>query len=190
MPLSHIVQLFDSREARADAAAAFLAGGYRAGDVLAVIVSRDGWDELEPRLAARGCPTIQARASGRLLAFDSSEMLPRLAPNGWPDEAVFGAFTAQLIDQAGPAPLRVYGDMVDRLVEEGSYRGAERLEQLWCELSGRVPLAAFCGYMAAHFGDPRRLGDLTRICGLHDEVRSHADDMLGAWLTARATATL
>jgi hypothetical protein len=184
------VQLFDTREARADASAAFLADGYHAGDVLAVIVSRDGWDELEPRLAARGCRTIEARASGRLLAFDSSEVLPRLAPDGWPEKAVFHAFTAELIERAGTAPIRVYGDMVDRLAEEGSYRGAERLEQLWCELSRRVPFSVLCGYMAAHFGDPRRLADLTRICGLHDEVRTHEDDMLGTWLTARATALL
>jgi hypothetical protein len=78
--------------------------------------------------------------------------------------------------------------MVDVLAAEGEYDGAHELEALWNELGTEAEFKLFCGYRAAHFGDPRNADALRRICASHSEVLSNPRDVLGSFLVRSHTA--
>ncbi len=188
----HLVQLFDTPETLATSVGTFLAEGYHSGDTLLVVVASANWSRIKRQMLKLECPIDTAIADGQMVALDAGTTLARFAANGIPDPEQFDATVGELVrrlarDREGRG-LRIYGEMVDVLVHEGNFEGAQELEELWCALGEQTPLTLFCGYSSIHFGDPRSGVPLERICRLHDRVLSHDDDVLGSWLVSRVPA--
>ena len=184
----HIVQLFDTTDSLANVVSAFLNEGWEAGDHLVVVAKPGHWSRTADRLERRGCPVAQATRSGRLSVHDAATTLARISRYGAVDRQLFfehiGALIGRLVSESR-ASLRVYGEMVELLAEEGDLRGAQQLEMLWNELAERQTFKLLCGYSAAHFADPQTLPGLHAICGLHTRVQKNTSDLLGNWLVAR-----
>ena len=188
----HMVQLFDSDDSLADAVSAFLYEGYRRRETLLAVIDQQRWYSVEMRLAARGVATDQALHSRQLAVRDASDTLKLFMRHGRPDRKLFEESVGQLIRNlsARGAPLRIYGEMVNVLAAQGDYRSAHELEEIWNDLGRRSSFRLFCGYAAAHFGDPRNAEALRRICGSHSHVLSDPQDVLGAFLLDRNQAEL
>ena len=133
---------------------------------------------------------MRSSRSGQLTVRDAAETLKTFMRLGRPDRELFEDSVGALIrDLSGRgAPLRIYGEMVNLLAAEGDYRAAHELEELWNDLGRRSAYRLFCGYAAAHFGDPRTLGALRRICASHSQVLSSPQDVLGSFLVTRTPA--
>jgi hypothetical protein len=188
----HIVQLFDTSESLADTVAEFLHEGWERGEQLLVVVTPAHWRLMITRLASRGCPVQEATDSGRLVVSDAERMLKKIMRNDVLDPPRFEAVVGALVNQLASPPargLRIYGEMVNILARDANFDGAYALERLWNQLGERVPLTLFCGYAAAHFGDPRAAQVVQAICNAHTHVRSKSEDDLGAFLVARAQAS-
>ena len=183
----HLVQLFDEADSLALSLAEFLHEAWKRGDNLLVVARPASWALTVPVLEARGCPVADTIASGQLVALDAATTMATFIVNGELDHQRFqtavGDLTAQLAAES-KAGLSVYGEMVDLLVAQGNFEGAERLEGLWKELSLTCSLRVLCGYTAAHFGDESTTNHLRAICGLHDGSTARPTDLLSTWLLA------
>ena len=180
----HIIQLFDTQESLANAVSAFLDEGWQQGDHLLVLAKPAHWAGTSERLERRGCPVAKGVKDGRLIVLDAATTLAKITRFGVADRQLFldhiGALVGRLVAES--TGVRIYGEMVELLAEEGDLHGAQLLERLWNELSERQPFTLLCGYNAAHFADTNALPALHAICGAHTRVQQHTSDVLGNWL--------
>lgn len=183
----HLLQLFDTPESLANVVSTFLHEGWEHGDNLLVAAKPAHWRVTSRRLERRGCPVFDAIEGGRLTVLDAADTLKAITREGSPDAARFHAEIGALVERlaaASPTGLRIYGELVEVLAEEGDFDGARQLENLWNGLRQRVPFTLLCGYSAAHFADSRHAAALRAICATHTCVRRNASDLLGSWLLA------
>jgi MEDS: MEthanogen/methylotroph, DcmR Sensory domain len=183
----HIVQLFDTVDSLANAVSTFLNDGWQRGNHLLVVAKPAHWERTSERLERRGCPVSKAIKDGGLVVLDAATTLAKIMRAGIVDRQLFFDHVGALVGQldAESTGVRIYGEMVELLAEEGDLRGAQLLERLWNELSDRQPFTLFCGYSAAHFTSAHALPALHAICGLHTRVQKHTSDLLGNWLIGR-----
>lgn len=180
----HLVQLFDGEDTLADEVTRYLRDGFLAGDAMLVVIARAHWNAVASRLQAERLSVKKAQVAGQLVVRDAGQLLQAFMRYGLPDRALFDSSVGALVRQlrTDGMRLRIYGEMVNLLAEEGDFESAERLEGLWNELGERESFTLFCGYSAAHFGDPRTAEALRSICHAHSRVRSDPRDVLGTFL--------
>jgi hypothetical protein len=181
---AHEVQLFDSEESRADAVAEFFGEGFLSGDSMLAVVDAQHWYAIAMRMVANGLPVDDAMRVGQFVVRDAEATLQTFMRRDRPDSRLFVATVGTLVSglAARGRRLRIYGEMVDVLAAQGDYAAARELEEMWNELGSYRAFTLFCGYNAAHFGDPRNAVDLRRICTAHSDVRSDRRDPLAAFL--------
>jgi len=180
----HIVQFFDTRESLANSVAAFLAEGVRQAERLLVIAKPRNWISIAERLRGGAHPLLDG-AGTSLTVLDTDTALSKFMRHGLPDSVLFHKTIGELVRKlAGDRPvgLRIYGEMVELLAEEGNLHAAQRLEELWNELAVRHSFVLLCGYSSAHFASRETREALVGICATHTQVhRTHADP-LAEWL--------
>jgi hypothetical protein len=180
----HIVQFFDTRESLADSVAAFLAEGVRQAERLLVVAKPRNWLAIADRLRAGGHPLLDG-AGTSLTVLDTDTALSQFMRHGLPDSVLFHKTVGELVRKlAGDRPvgLRIYGEMVEVLAEEGNFHAAQRLEELWNELAVRHSFVLLCSYSSAHFASRETREALLGICATHTQIhRTHADP-LADWL--------
>jgi hypothetical protein len=185
----HVVQFFDGPESLGEAVALFLDEGYRAGENLLVVAKPAHFKSIAVALARFGHPVGDLVTQGRMTVVDAAAALRKFMRRADPNPALFQQSVGELVRQLSRPPgVRIYGEMVEILAEEGNYRGAERLEELWNQLGAEVRFKLFCGYSSAHFAAPN-IGDALRaICERHSHVHQNQADLLGNWLLANRCA--
>jgi len=182
--LTHRLQLFDTPESLAQSVTQFLFEGYERGENILIAAKRRNLDAILTALEERGCFS-QDFDRQRLIALDATELLTHLRRHGVVDALRFEAEIGTLVERLSESgPLRVYGEIVEVLAEEGDFDGAVRLETLWNGLSQRYPFTLMCGYSSAHFTTDTSA--LRRICETHNHISTTSDDTLGSYLLARA----
>jgi hypothetical protein len=90
-----------------------------------------------------------------------------------PDAARFEATMGELVSRAaqGPRELRIYGEMVAVLWDQGNVAAAIALEDLWNDLATRHPFSLFCAYPVSAF-DTEKTEQFRKVCGQHSRVIS------------------
>lgn len=180
----HIVQFFDTRESLADSVAGFLAEGCRQGERLLVVARPRNWLAIAGALRAGSHPLADG-AETSLTVLDAEDALSKFMRHGLPDSLLFhktiGALVRKLADQQ-KVGFRIYGEMVEVLAEEGNYHAAQRLEELWNELTVRHSFVLLCGYSSAHFASRETREALVGICAAHSHVHKNHADPLAEWL--------
>jgi hypothetical protein len=181
----HILQLFDTDESLARAVAGFLVDGVRQRDTMVVVATQPHWNAVTVELEVMECDPVAVITDARLVVLDADDLLARFMRRGQPNRALFeqtvGALVGRLSEQAGGS-LRIYGEMVERLAQEGNYAAAEQVEHLWNDLRVTTPFKLLCGYSAAHFAAPDAGSSLAAICGQHAKAVCHDTDPLGQFL--------
>ena len=183
----HLVQLFDEPESLVASVAAFMVDGWKRGDSMLVVSRPANWALTAPELEARGCPVAETIASGRLVVLDAATTMATFIEDGVPNAQKYDQTVGELVRTLcaqSAAGLTVYGEMVDLLVGQGNFQGAEQLEILWNRLSEHCSFRLLCGYTAAHFADERDADRLRSICSLHDCASAKPSDLLATWLLA------
>jgi hypothetical protein len=179
------VQLFDAARSRAEATARFVAEGHDAGDLSLVIAKAAHWELIADQLEKRGYPA-RAAAPDQLRYIDAHSALRRMRRRGIFVRDAAREVIEEIVEEASALgrPLRIYGEIVDILAEEGSFNEAVEVEDGWNTVLRRRNARLLCGYTAAHFVDPRQATWLRSICSHHAEVATHPADTLGTWLAS------
>jgi hypothetical protein len=180
----HLVQFFDTTDSMADTVSTYLAEGDRKGEYLLIVAKRRHWRAIAPRLRQRARLASRLPAE-RMTVFDAERMLARFMRSGLPDSVLFHRTVGEMVHRLSVANgrrLRIYGEMVEVLAEEGNFHAAQRLEELWNELAVRNSFMLLCGYAAAHFASSSAREALTDICRTHTHIRKSAADPLAQWI--------
>jgi len=185
--VNHLLHLFDSDESLGETVASFLIEGYRAGEHLMIVAKPKHCDAALAALRREGCFPPDITGTQRLVVLDASDLRAQISRNGAIDPVRFRKAVPPIVHSlAATGRVRVYGETVELLAEEGDLADALLLERLWHDLAAAIPISLLCGYSSAHFiTDGGRLA-LRHICETHTCSLATDEDPLGRYLLALA----
>jgi MEDS: MEthanogen/methylotroph, DcmR Sensory domain/Histidine kinase-like ATPase domain len=168
----HVVQFYTRDWELAAGAGQYLADALAGGCAVVVAATLAHRHMFESYLAGVDADVAAAQAEGRYQAIDAAALLHRFAVAGEVDPASFDAEVGQVIRTAGAAgrPVRVYGEMVALLWEEGQLNAALELESRWNDLAREIPFGLYCGYPEAPASGADQRAALAEVCRLHAAV--------------------
>jgi hypothetical protein len=171
----HFVHTYQDTAFLLDAIVEFIGTGLSRGEA-ALVVARRG--RCEAIVAALGAKGIHPNRALRLL--DAEQTLEAVMVDGMPQwtafEATCGGAIAELRLQY-PA-VRIYGEMVDILWQEGSRTAALQLEEYWNELARVHPFALLCAYCIDPLDTATYGTGFAQVCKAHTHL-IHALDYAG-----------
>jgi len=169
----HLVQFYETEDFLLDTLCDFVGAGLGSGVACIVIATPAHRQELAYRLQTNGLDLAFAQARGKYFALDAAQTLTQLLLQGSPDLEQFSRIIGSLIDQAvhGQKPIRIFGEMVALLCQEGNPEAALRLEGLWNELRPKThPFSLLCAYPISLFSKQAYEKIFVRICEQHSQV--------------------
>ena len=168
----HFVGFYETEAFLVDSVRDYLAAGLITGDAGIVVATEAHRDSFDRALMAAGIELPEAHRRGRFIALDVSETLAMFMVDGMPDAARFKAAMGQLVSRAAESArqLRIYGEMVAVLWNEGNIAAAIALEDLWNDLAASYPFSLFCAYPMRAFDRDGSNDGFRTICGQHSRV--------------------
>ena len=168
---SHIVQFFRSDDEYVRAAGYFLREGLEAGETCMAVATAEHHLKLDLFLLETGLDPGTLSAEYRYVPLQAEQMLPTFFDaHGDIDQQRFHRQFNLLISQAGSRgqPVRIFGEMVSLLAEQGRPAMAIQLEELWNELSRQHHFSLFCSYKESPFTENPRYRKL--LHSIHSHV--------------------
>ena len=168
----HVVQFYGHDEELAERVAGYLLEALGGGGVAVVIATPEHRRQFEDRLKKAGADLATARDSGTYLTLDAGETVRELMDASGLDRVAFDRVIGGLIRQAGAGgrPVRLYGEMVALLWDDGLVNAAIELEAMWVELGRTHSFSLFCSYPAGSVTGVGYLDAFAAVCRLHREV--------------------
>jgi diguanylate cyclase (GGDEF)-like protein len=168
----HLVEFYESEAFLIDTVCDFFAPALREGDAVIVVATPAHRREFEVALEEAGIALGDAVREGRYLAFDALDLLSQFMVDGTPDVTRFRRAIGAVMDRASVAGrrIRVYGEMVALLWDEGDVASAVALEDLWNELAGIRTFVLLCAYPMRAFDRGASAAAFKRICEQHTTV--------------------
>ena len=168
----HTALLYRNEKLFIESASSFFKSAPEEDAIILAIVTAKHHQALSALLGKEG------HQSQTIIYLDASDCLTRFMVDGWPDEPLFTRTMDALIGPASErGPVRILGEMVAVLCNEGKASAAIRLEELWNIFVNRhnlqrlcANLQLLCAYpLAAMYGTG---GDQIRptICELHQRL--------------------
>jgi hypothetical protein len=167
----HIVQFFRSDEEYVRAAGYFLREGLNAGETCVAVATAAHHLQLDEHLRDAGLDPDMLSAEYRYVPLQAEQLLPTFfdARSGIDQERFHRHFNL-LISQASSRgqPVRIFGEMVSLLADQGRPSAAIQLEELWNELSRQHHFCLFCSYKESPFTENPRYRKL--LHSIHSHV--------------------
>lgn len=170
---AHIVQFISSDEEYVKAAGRYLREGFAAGDTCVAVATAEHHRQLEAHLLDAGLNASALSAEYRYIPLQAEPMLQTFFDaRGGIDQERFHRQFNLLMSQAAARgqPVRIFGEMVSLLAEQGHAIAAIQLEELWNELSRQHNFTLFCSYKESPFTQNPRYRKVLR--GIHSHVVS------------------
>ena len=170
----HAVQFYKDAQSLAGTVAKFLYDGLNIGEPAIIVATTKHAAAVTAELAVLGVDVQELRRTGELQVLDARKLLSAFMIGDRPDALMFRSNVGDVIERLcsgrRPCPVRVYGEMVDLLWQDGNSEGAIRLEILWNQLASAYDFALLCGYAVGHFyKETAREGS-----GMEDVCRHHS----------------
>ena len=168
----HLVQFYETDAYLVESVAGYLAAGLSAGEAVVILATQEHRRRIGKKLAGRGIDVSAATKQGQYLAFDAARILSMLTrdksvdPNAY-SEVIEG--TLLQLRERWPR-IRVFGEIVALLWEEGDRAGACALEQMWSDLAKKLSFTLFCAYPISEFGTAADDASFMQICACHTRV--------------------
>ena len=169
----HAVRFYESDRSLARIVAGFLEEGFDGGSPGMVVATPTLRAEIIRELTDRSLGVDELQRSHHLLLLDAKESLSTFMMDGWPDAGKFKDQMYQEIQRVRrdrvDCTVRIFGQMVDVLWQDGERDAAIRLEMLWNQLAQTEVFSLLCGYAMGHFYKDAHFAD---ICGQHSHIVS------------------
>jgi signal transduction histidine kinase len=173
-PRDHIVQFYEDEGFLYEVVADYLGAGIAAGEPLIAIATEPHRQGFGQRLISRGFDLATACETGQLTFADARETLSKFMVGGMPDSELLKETAEAVIRKSQArnchARMRVYGEMVDVLWQEGYPQAAIRLEELWNELLPSHSLSILCTYALGNFARGEHARPFLHVCRTHSHV--------------------
>jgi hypothetical protein len=171
----HLLQVYENRRVFIDSLEGFAGTGILSGESI-VIVARDSTiHELESRLRMHDFDLDHMMKIGQYIPVNAENALASFMRNGMPDEKRFNLFCNEVLSRAKnhSTHIRIFGEMVVILLEQGQTEATMRLENLWNKVCSREKLCLFCAYPESQMHTHKH-GCFDHICSSHTK-------MIGGW---------
>jgi hypothetical protein len=169
----HAVRFYESDHSLARIVADFLVEGFDGrspGVVVATAVQRGA---IIRELAERSVDVLALQRTEDLLLLDASETLSLFMPGDNPNPRLFREQMCQIFERVcrgrANCTVRVFGQMVDVLWQQGKRDAAIRLEVLWNQLAQTEAFSLLCGYAIGNF---YKDANFDEVCRQHSHVVS------------------
>lgn len=174
---AHRVAFYDSDAGLVESVVDFLRPSLWGG-VAVVVAAADHRRAFAAALVASGVDAAAAVRSGRLVVLDASDTLERFLVGDDPHAPAFEQVVGGVLDGAirMGGPVRVYGEMVAVLWQQGRVATAMRLEELWNQIAATRAFELLCGYPSALFAHPSCARRFEALCSRHTDVSIAPDD--------------
>lgn len=168
----HFVQFYETDAFLLDSVRDYIGAALRAGDAGIVVATPAHRAALEERWQRCGLDLAAARARGQYVSVDAAESLSRFMVDGMPEPGRFADLLGGIIARAaeGRRHVRIFGEMVALLADEGNHTATVRLEELWNDLRKTHPFSLFCAYPMDRLGGERHPELLSHVCAQHSRV--------------------
>jgi hypothetical protein len=168
----HLVTFYESSAFLAASVRGFLLEGLRAGETVLVVATPEHREAFAAALTATGHDVDRSRRTGHYIELDAATTLERLVTDG---ELRADRFEAEIVGlvtatAAGSQGLRIYGEMVALLWQDGAHALALELEDRWNGLLDRVAFPLWCGYPLTAFDTPETTARFHDVCARHTFV--------------------
>lgn len=168
---AHIVHFFRTDDEYVRAAGCFLREGLMAGETCVAVATAEHHRKLDLYLRESDLDPQTLSAEYRYVPLQAEQLLPTFfdARDGIDQERFHRQFNL-LISQASSRgqPVRIFGEMVSLLAEQGQPAQAIQLEELWNELSRQHHFSLFCSYQVSPFTENPRYRKL--LHSIHSHV--------------------
>jgi hypothetical protein len=169
----HAVRFYESDRSLARIVAQFLHEGFDGGSPGIVVATANLRAAIIRELTDRSLDVVELQRSRDLLLLDAEETLSTFMMDGRPDARHFKDQMCQVIQgvrgDRADCTVRIFGQMVDVLWQDGERDAAIRLEVLWNQLAQTKAFSLLCGYAMGHFYKDAQRDD---ICGQHSHIVS------------------
>lgn len=165
----HFVQFYADDHRLIDAVSRFVQEGIAIDSTCVVIATAQHQQQIDASLRAAGLNPTALAAEYRYIALDAHLILLSFMSDDGPDQQRFHQNMGLLMRQAASRgqPVRVFGEMVSLLVEDGHVQEAIHLEELWNELSRHQNFTLFCAYKQAVIANDLKTQTLIRAIHSH-----------------------
>jgi diguanylate cyclase (GGDEF)-like protein len=168
----HLVEFYETEAFLVDTVCTFLVPALRGGDAAIVVATAAHREAFARALREAGIDVEAAVREQRYVALDAREVLARFMAGGAPDAQRFRDTVEAVMERAsqGTRRMRVYGEMVALLWDDGDVASAIALEDLWNDLAKVRAFTLLCAYPLSAFDGPESANDFKRICEQHTKV--------------------
>jgi hypothetical protein len=169
-PNDHVVQFYENDKVFINTLEGFVGDGFIKDENVIVISTPGHLEVLEERLLTHDFDLDDLKRQNRFLTLDAKESVYSFMVNGWPDEKMFQAFVADLMEGVDKnRKTRVFGEMVSVLWDEGHSGATVQLENLWHRLIHETPFSLYCAYPKSGFTQDRS-DAIGNICAQHSKI--------------------
>jgi anti-sigma regulatory factor (Ser/Thr protein kinase) len=170
-PHDHAVNFYDDDAEAVASVTRYVLQGLTQGDRVVVVATAPHRAAVDHALLRLGTDPAAARSAGRYIALDASETLETFMVDDSPERVRFEANVGGILRAAAAdgSAVRVFGEMVALLWDQGNVAGAIELESLWNELAAGQQFTLLCAYPTTVL-DASPFTDITRVCDLHSVV--------------------
>jgi KaiC/GvpD/RAD55 family RecA-like ATPase len=173
---SHLAEFFSGDERLVERVADFLQEGFETGSTCIAVLTSHHRARVDAVLATRGFISDELVADYRYIVIDAPTALNSIRSGGGFNVEEFHRSFGQLISLAasGGKQVRIVGEMVTLLAEQGEADAVIQLEELWNDLSRVHSFTLYCVY--ADDVCKRSLGQRERnqISTLHSRIPATA----------------
>jgi hypothetical protein len=152
---NHAVRFYDGDKSLARVVAEFLHAGFVVGSPGIVVATLTQRAEIVRELTDRSVDVLALQRSRELVLLDAEETLSTFMIDGKPDAPKFTDQMCRVIEGVYRAradcTVRIFGQMVDVLWQQGERDAAIRLEMLWNRLANTEAFSLLCGYVIGNF---------------------------------------
>jgi hypothetical protein len=169
----HAVRFYENEKSLAQIVAEFLAVGLEDGQPGIVVATPAQRGSIIRELVVRGVDVVSMQRSADLVMLDAQHTLSSFMTDATLDANTFNDVMAAIIKRVcrdrDNCTVRIYGQMVDVLWQEGKRELAISLEILWNQLANTQRFSLLCGYAMGAFYKDAHFDD---VCGQHTHVVS------------------
>ena len=185
----HAVRFYESERSLARIVAEFLHEGFDGGSPGIIVATPSQRAAIIRELTDRSLDVAELQRSHDVLLLDAEETLSTFMIGDKPDARTFRDQMCQVIETVcrgrTNCMVRIFGQMVDVLWQQGERDAAIRLEVLWNQLAQTEAFSLLCGYAIGNFYKDACFED---ICGQHSHIVS-ADGTANGVASATARAS-
>jgi hypothetical protein len=151
----HAVRFYENENSLAQIVAQFLGDGLAANNPAIVVATPTQRGAVVRELVTKGFDIVKLQRNRDLVLLDAEDTLASFMMEGSPDADKFKKAMREVIEAVtgtrGKCTLRIYGQMVDVLWQNGNSEAAIRLEMLWNQLAAVQHFSLLCGYAMGSF---------------------------------------